>query len=216
MRRSVLLAAALAAACSPEPRRAFPVGIAGPVSPRVAAEAGRLGLAVTDSPPRGAAIEPAGVPGTTPGGAEMMANWEALRFLAARAAVKGAGGLFFRLPATPEGRDLLDYPEEWQALARAFRELQAMRPVIEGGLDAPAPFAAPPGTEARAWSRHRRRYVLLVNSSGADAAFDGDDLAPWRALFEVRSDARKVMRPCGAKFCLPPGRALWLEGRLSW
>jgi hypothetical protein len=216
MRRFALLAAALAAACSQEPRRAFPVGMVGPVTPRVAAEAGRLGLELTDTPSRTASVVSAGVPGATPDGTEIMASWQTLRFLAAQAAVKGAAGVFFRLPAAPAGHDLLDYPEEWQAPARVIRELQAMHPVFEHGVDVPAPFAVPPGAEARVWSYRGRRYALLVNPSGSDTAFDADAFAGWRTLFEVRSDARRILKPCGVKFCLPSERALWLEGRLSW
>lgn len=42
MRGMLLALAVLAAACSPEARRAFPVGLLEPVSLRVAAEARRL------------------------------------------------------------------------------------------------------------------------------------------------------------------------------
>jgi len=202
--------AALAAACSPEPRRAFPIGFLGPVSSRVAAEAGRLGLEVLDAPPAGAAVESAirgdkGAPAVT-------ANWETLRFLAARAAAKGSGGVFFRLPTAPRGRDLLEYPEEWQAVVRAVREIEAMRPMLERGRLVSVPFAVPNGIESRAWAYQGRRYILLVNDSGAGVPFDAEVLVPWRALFEVRSDARQIMSPCGVKLCLAPRKALWLEG----
>lgn len=213
MRFSAVLAAALLAACSPEPRRAFPVGFKGQVSPRVAAEAARLGLTVADQPPSGAAIEAAAVPGGAP---EMTADWETLRFLAGRAAVKGAGGIFFRLTSAPQGRELLDYPEEWQAPVRALRELQAMRPVLEGGRQATVPFLVPPGIETRAWSYQNRQYVLLVNSSSVAVHIDAEELARWRVLFEVRSDARHVLSLCGSHRCLPGQSVLWLEGRPSW
>lgn len=212
MRRAALLAAALAAACSAEPRRPFPVGLLGPVSSRVAAEAGRLGLDVSDTPAADAAIETAALADVNGSGAAI-ADWTTLRFAAARAAANGAAGVYFRLPAMPDGRDLLDYPEEWQAVVRAAREPAAMRPVLEEGKAAPPPFEVPDGLTARAWTRLGRGYLLLVNSSGADAALDGEDLVPWRALFEVRSDARELLRPCGEKLCIPPGKALWLEAR---
>lgn len=214
MRRAALLAAALAVGCSPELRRSFPVGLLGPVSSRIAAEAGRLGLAVSDAPPAGAAVETTVIQGEKGGAAEVTANWETLRFLAARAAVRGAGGVFFRLSRTPEGRDLLDYPEEWQAVIRAVRELTAMKPVLERGTLVVQPFEVPDGLEVRAWTYRGRRYVLLVNSTSADAPLNAEDFVPWRALFEVRSDARYVLKPCGTKHCLSPGKALWLEGRL--
>jgi hypothetical protein len=196
------------ASCTPEPRRAFPVGLVGPVTGKVEAEARRLGYVVADRPPTGAVVENA----AASGGATL--DWEALRFLGARAAAKGASGVFFRLAPASGGRDLLGYPEEWQALARVLLELQAVRPVLEGGADEPMPFAVPPGVDARAWSYRGRRYVLLVNASSGGAPLDQSALIPWRALFEVRSDARHVMRPCGAMVCLRPRAALWLEGRL--
>jgi hypothetical protein len=202
MRRAALLAAALAAACSPEPRRTFSVGLVGPVAPRVAAEALRLGLAVSEGKPGGAVVEPA-------------ADWATLRFRAARGAASGADGVYFRLPNAPEGRDLLDYPEEWQAVVRAARELSAMRAVLERGMTVPPPFPVPGGLEARAWTYGGRRYVLLVNPSGAGAPLDAGALAPWRALFEVRSDPRQALKRCGSGLCLPAGAALWLEGRLG-
>ena len=90
-----------------------------------------------------------------------------------------------------------------------------MQPLLEGGTLVAAPFAVPDGLLLRAWSYRGRRYVLLVNASGTDAALDAQALVPWRALFEVRSDARDLLIRCGAAFCLPPHRALWLEGRLS-
>jgi|CXWL01.1.fsa_nt_gi hypothetical protein len=214
MKCAALLAVVLAAACSSKTGRAFPIGILGPVSPHAAAEAVRLGLVVAQSPPAGAAVVAAAVPGASGGSLEIMADWETLRFLAARAAARGAAGVFFRLPASPEGRDLLDYPEEWQALSRVAREMTAMQPLLEEGSIVATPFAAAQGLEARAWVYRGRRYGLLVNSSSMDVAFDADAIAPWRVLFEVRADARELLVPCGVKFCLPPGRALWLEGRL--
>lgn len=214
MSRAALLAAALFAACSPEPRRAFPIGFLGPISPRVAAEAGRLGLEVSDQPPSEAAVETAAVPGAKDAAVEVIADWEKLRFLAARAAVRGADGIFFRLPRPPEGRDILDYPEEWQAMARVARELLAMRPILESGRPSPSPFAVPAGVEAGSWIRDGRRYVLMVNTSGAPAPIDADSLAPWRALFAVRSDPRQVLAVCGRQRCLPPFGVFWLEGRI--
>jgi hypothetical protein len=214
MRRAALLAAALSAACSPEPRRAFPIGFLGPVSPRVAAEAARLGLEVSDRPPAQASVETAAVPGTKDAAVELIADWEKLRFLAARAAARGADGIFFRLPREPEGRDLLDYTEEWQAMARVAREMVAMRPILESGRPSPSPFPVPAGVEAGSWTREGRRYVLMVNASVSAAPIDVDSLAPWRALFAVRSDPRQVLAACGRQRCLPPSGVLWLEGRI--
>ena len=206
--RGVAFLAAMLAACSPEPRRAFPIGLQGPVSPRVSAEATRLGLVVAEPTPEGAVVEAAAAV------SGVAADWRTLRLLSARAAVNGSGGFFFQLPSMSAGRDILDFPEEWQAPARVLRELQAVRPVLEDGLDTPLPFIVPTGAAARAWVFRRRVYVLLVNPSVVDAPFDPDALRTWRALFEVQSDARQVLSPCGAKRCLAPGAALWLEGRL--
>lgn len=209
MRAALLLAAA---ACAAESGGSFPVGLLGPVSPRVAVEAGRLGLDVVDVLPAGAVSASAASPSATDG--EVAADWAALRLAAAVAIADGARGFFLRLPAAPSGRDLLDYPEEWQAPARALGELQAIRPVLERGVGATVPFAAPPGVRARAWRRRGRLYVLLVNGAATEAPFDGAELEPFRALFAPRSDPRQALYRCGVRFCLPAGSALWLEGRL--
>jgi len=207
MRRLLLPMALLAAACAPKPQRAFPVGLLGPLSARVAAEAGRLGLETAQTPPAGAAEISAG-------GTETF-DWARLRLLGARAAASGASGVYFRLPSVPSGRDALDYPEEWQAVARVARELVLMRPIMEGGETAAPPFAVPAGMESRAWGFEGRVYTLLVNPSAKPLRLDDGSLAGRRALFAVRADARQDLAVCGAGRCLPPGGVLWLEGRLG-
>ena len=211
--RGVLLAALAAAACSREPRRAFPVGFLEPVSPRVAGEAARLGLQIAARAPAGAAEVSAAIP-VKGGSGEVAADRSTLRFLTARAIAAGSAGVFLRLPRAAAGRDLVDYPEEWQAVERVALELLAVRPVIEAGAPAPAPFAVPNGVELRAWTFQGRRYVLLVNSSGGPLTLEERSLAPWRALFAVRSDPRQDLVSCGSGACLPPEGVLWLEGRL--
>jgi hypothetical protein len=210
--RAALLVVLAAAACSPRPRRAFPIGLLEPVSPRVAAEASRLGLEVAASAPAGAARVPAAVP--VRGGGEVAADRAALRFLTARAIADGSAGVFLSLPRVPAGRDLLDYVEEWQAVDRVVRELLAVRPILEGGAAAPAPFAVAAGLEVRAWTFHGRRYLLIDNPSALALPLEPRSLVPWRALFAVRSDARQILPACGKDRCLRPGGVLWLEGRL--
>ena len=209
MKLALILAAV---ACAAEPGESFPIGFLGQVSPRVAVEARRLGIDLADVAPEGAASISAASPSAT--GGEMAAEWSRLRLEAARAAASGSRGFYLRLPVARAGRELLDYPEEWQAPARVLRELTAMRPVLERGTVAPLPFAAPQGVLARAWRHRGRLSVVLVNASGEDAAIDASGLLPYRALFEVRSDAREALTRCGSRSCLPAGRALWLEGRL--
>lgn len=206
---------ALTAACTPPKARSFRLGIIGPIGPRAAAAARAAGLPVVSEAPEGAETLSAGVVSRDASGAESerIADWSLLRLLTARAAVRGRAGVFFTLPKPIEGREAADYPEEWQALARVARETAALRPILESGVEAPAPFSAA-GVEARAWRFRGRLYVLLVNDSGADAAVREEDFRPWRALFEVRADARELLAPCSAGRCLAAGRALWLEGRL--
>ncbi len=186
-------------------RAAFVVGLLEPVTPRVAARAASLGLASAAVAPRGADGESAGE--------IRVDDWTRLRFLTARALARSREGVFFRLPGSPAGRDILDYPEEWQALSRVARELRAVRPVLDEGAPAAAPFSVP-GVEARAWSRSGRLYVLLVNVSGGPVPLDGAALSSWRALFEARSAPAENLLPCAAGLCLPAEGVLWLEGRL--
>lgn len=214
----MMLAAALlaAAACAPEKARDFELGILGPVGPGVEAAARAAGMSIRATAPNGADEASAVVSVTGADGRpeERMADWSHLRFLVAGGAVRGRSGVFFTLPRTKDGRDLTAYPEEWQALARVARETAAMRPILERGIESAVPFAVPEGVEARAWRFQGRFYVLLVNDSALAAAILPDFLKPWRALFEVRADARDLLDPCDGGRCIPAGRVLWLEGRL--
>jgi hypothetical protein len=212
MRRTILLAAVAAAACAPAPRRVFPLGLLGPVSARIAAAARGLGLEIAAQAPPGAAAVSAAR--AVKGGGEVAADWSRLRFRADAAIVGGSSGVFIRLPSTPDGRDLIDYVEEAQAVDRVFRELLAARPILEGGAPAPAPFAVPAGVELRAWAFQGRLYVLLVNVSDGPLPLEARSLASWRALFSVRADPRQDLDSSGGVPLLEPGGVLWLEGRL--
>lgn len=212
-----LLAAALlaAAACAPEKSREFEIGLIGPVGPGAGAAARAAGLSIREAAPEGAQTHHAGVSIVGPSrGRERMADWFQLRLLIARAVVGGATGVFFTLPETDDGREASSYPEEWQALARAAREAAAMRPVLESGLEAAVPFEVPDGVKSRAWRFRGRLYVLLVNDAKIEALIETEPLRPWRALFEVRADARDLLVACEGGRCLPARRVLWLEGRL--
>lgn len=207
MRRLLILAVACAA-CSPEPSRRFPAGLAGPLSSRLRAEVQRQGFDAAEVPPAGAAVERASDEG------EHTLPARRLRFLAARAAQGSASGIYFLPPRLPAGSDWANYPEEWLSVIRVLREVQSLRPVLETGRPAGVPFAVPDGVLSRAWSHHGRTYVLLINTSSVSAALEPGPLKPWRALFEARSDPREALAPCGGGVCLAPERTLWLEGRL--
>jgi hypothetical protein len=203
-RIAVLLAASVCAACAPRPQRPFPIGVVGPVGPRTQSAAAWLGLAVMAPPPEGATVESADRSD------HQIADSGRLRLAAALAAVRGRAGVFFILPTPPAGRELVDYPEEWQSLARVAQELVELRPILEGGdLES----VAAPGLEARAWRYRGRRYVLLVNAGAQPAGAPEGLLDGTRALFEARADARDVLQVCPAGYCLGAGRVLWLEGR---
>lgn len=206
--RPLLALALLLSACSPEPSRPFPSGVAGPLSGRLRAEVLRLGFDAAEAPPEGAAVERAG------DDRDHTLPYGRLRFLAARAAHGSAAGVYFLPPRLPAGLDWGDYPEEWQAAVRVLRELKALRPILERGAPAATPFAVPEGTAARAWSRGGRIYVLLLNPTEEPLPLDGGELSRYRALFRPRADARDTLAPCGPKFCLSPEDVLWLEGRL--
>lgn len=211
--RTFLAAALLLAACAPEPQRAFELGLIGPAGPGVEAAARAEGLVVVAAVPERADLHHAGVP-LPASSEERMADWSRLRLLVSLAAVRGRAGVFFTLPKAAPGRELTNYPEEWQALARVARETAALRPILESGLEAPAPFPTPEGVAVRAWRYRGRLYLLLVNEAARPAPLAVDDLKPWRALFEARADARELLVPCGSGRCLPGERAIWLEGRL--
>lgn len=217
MRKALAAALLLAsAACAPEKIRPFEIGLIGPVGPGVGAAARAAGLTVREAAPEGADIYDAAVAVKDASGREgaRLADWSSLRLQVALAAARGRTGVFFLLPKSPEGRELTDFPEEWQALSRLARETGALRGILESGAEAEAPFPAPPGVEVRAWRFQGRLYVLLVNGGAAPAALDPEALKPWRALFEVRADPRDLLVACGGARCLSGERALWLEGRL--
>lgn len=206
---------ALASACAPEKPRNFEVGLLSPVGDGVASAARAAGMSVREAAPEGADTRSAAASfaGASGKAEERMSDWSHLRLLVARAAVHGRTGIFFTLPKPSDGRELTAFPEEWQALAHVARETAAMRPILERGIEADVPFAVPQGVAARAWRFHGRLYVLLVNESALAAPMPQENLIPWRALFEVRADARDILSACGDGLCLPAGRALWLEGR---
>lgn len=206
MRRLALALAALLAACSNEPRRSFTVALGNGASPRVLEAASRLGVEGAAGVPAGLEIaDAADAQGRTLSAAR-------LRFLLARAVARHAPGLVLMPPRFTPGRDWLDYPEEWQAPVRAWREFSAVRESVETGRALAAPFSGGPELLSREWSRRGRRLAVVVN--------DGLDLEPLaeaalagrRALFEPRADPREALVSCPMGLCLPPGRALWLEG----
>ena len=214
--RLALLAALLAlAGCAPETLRDFALGVLAPVGPQVEAAARAAGIVIRAALPEGADVYSAGVASTGTAGPaeERMADWAHLRLLVARAAVQGRTGVFFTLPTLLNGREMTAYPEEWQALARVARETAAIRPVLRSGVEAAVPFTVPQGVSARAWRFQARDYVLLVNETSSAAPIGEGSLKPWRALFEVRADARELLDICPGGRCLPAGRVLWLEGR---
>ena len=206
--RTIVAAAllALAVACAPERSREFELGLSGPVGPGGASAARAAGMTIREAAPEGA--------DTRSAGAERMADWSELRLRVAQAAIEGRTGVFFTLPKTADGRELTAYPEEWQALARVARETAALRLILESGAEAAVPFSVPQGVSARAWRFQGRLYVLLVNGAVLSGPMPQESLRPWRALFEVRADARDLLIPCGGGRCLSAGRVLWLEGRL--
>ena len=206
--RTIVAAAllALAVACAPERSREFELGLIGPVGPGVASAARAAGMTIREAAPEGA--------DTRSAGAERMADWSELRLRVAQAAIEGRTGVFFTLPKTADGRELTAYPEEWQALARVARETAALRLILESGAEAAVPFSVPQGVSARAWRFQGRLYVLLVNGAVLSGPMPQESLRPWRALFEVRADARDLLIPCGGGRYLSAGRVLWLEGRL--
>lgn len=204
--RALALAALLAGACAPEPAR-FRVGAVLPVTPRAGAALAGLGWELAETAPAGAVLESA----AGPDGATLPAA--RLRFLWARAAAEGRPGVFFVLPPVPAGRELVDYPEEWQAIARSAREIEALRPVLESGPGTPVPAA--PGLTARAWNAGGRRYALFVNAGAAPAPVPDAELDGARALFAPRADPRQDLTACEGGSCLGAGGVLWLEGRLG-
>ncbi|MBI5246013.1 MAG: hypothetical protein HY923_02455 [Elusimicrobia bacterium] len=207
---------ALTTACAPDKTRDFEIGLLAPVGPGVASAARAEGLSIRAAAPDGADAPGASVLAGWPSDrrGDILADWAHLRLLVALAAVKGRTGVYFALPTLPDGRELSSYPEEWQALSRVARETAAMRPILESGAEVGLPFAVPGGVLARALRFRGRLYLLLVNNTTSPIPLPADALRPWRALFEVRADARELLSACGGGQCLPAGRVLWLEGRL--
>ncbi|MBI4423379.1 MAG: hypothetical protein HY554_06615 [Elusimicrobia bacterium] len=145
-------------------------------------------------------------------------NHSELRFMAYASVVHGARGIFF-FTLAKQGRTLFDFPELWQAVARAAQELKGMQPIFERGRPIPLPFAPQPeGLEAKAWRYRGRDYVVLLNRSGAldrelPKALLGRD---WKPLYEARRDPRDLLKPTGGSWSLRPYQVLVLESRPNW
>src|SRR5205814_1095489 len=134
-------------------------------------------------------------------------DWTELRYLTARAALKGAPGVAFSPAPAPAGLTLRDFPEEAQAFGRLSREMTAAGPILAGD-PAAVPFPLPAGVSARARTLRGRRYVLLLNDENAPTALAPELLVSYRALFEVRSDPRELLEPCAGRACLAARRVL--------
>lgn len=123
-----------------------------------------------------------------------------LRLAAYLALIGGAKGVLFS--GVERGDDkLIDYPEQWQALASVARELNALAPALA------APWERiEAGSLAAARWRAARPYLVAANPTKSTACLpDALTAADWRPLFEPR---RELERP----LCLAPRQALVLEG----
>jgi len=136
-----------------------------------------------------------------------------IRFMAYSVIVRGARGVFFFTLKKPGGRSLLEVPEEFQAVSRVALELRAMKDVFGRGRATPLPAQLPDGMEGRCWTSGFRSYLVLLNRRTKLPLPVPDELlgGGWRPLFEVRRDAKDLLRQSGGRFLLQPSQVLVLE-----
>jgi hypothetical protein len=138
-----------------------------------------------------------------------------IRFMSYLAVMHGARGLFFFRLTRPDGKSLLDLPEQWERLSRVTRELAYMRDVF---VSKPVRLPYEPyfsGPEARCWRRGRTRFLVLANRHDVPAPLPVVLLGPaWRPVFEPFRDTRGALVRMGGDWGLPPGKVLVLEERL--
>jgi hypothetical protein len=140
-----------------------------------------------------------------------------MRFMAYNAILHDATGLFFYRMILPEGKTLLDQPENWARVSKVAQELRAMQPILEGGKRKHLPFPPnPDGPETRCWRYLGRDYVIILNPKGKFHQRVPDELlAPrWRPLFEARRDQRDLLGSIRDAYYLKPYQVLVLESRL--
>ncbi|MFA6317488.1 MAG: hypothetical protein WC943_08720 [Elusimicrobiota bacterium] len=142
-------------------------------------------------------------------------TYEEIRYMCWSSIMAGAKGIFFfRLPVPPT-ETLLDYPERWQAVARAARELSLFKPVLEGGKPSQLPFQPnPDGVDARAWTHSGRSYVVLANPRSGSFLKVPDEVlkSEWRPLFSLRRSQKELLKNLGHGWYLKPYGVLVLEG----
>lgn len=142
-----------------------------------------------------------------------------IRFMSYLAILHGARGLFYFTFRKPGGKTLLDYPEQWQALARVTREIKSLQPILEKGGLSPLPFPPDPdGVEARTWRYRGRDYCVILNRKGGMMQRVPDELlsGSWRPLFEPRRDPRDLLKKAGRAWYLRPYQVMVFESGLRW
>lgn len=144
-------------------------------------------------------------------------KFEEIRFMSYMAVVRGARGLFFFTMRKQE-KNLLDFPELWQAVSRVTREFKSLQPILENGRLAPLPFPADPdGPQARAWRYRGRDYLVILNRKKNVLQKIPDELLreDWRPLFENRRDPRDLLTKIEPAWYLRPYQVLVLESALK-
>lgn len=141
-----------------------------------------------------------------------------IRFMSYDAVLSGAQGLWYFVWTFAPGQTLAQYPEYVMALSAAAKEMREMADVFVSGRPIELPFAPEPdGLTARAWTRHGRDYVVLINRHKATMHKIPDVLltSSWRTLFDVRRDPREALIESDGAYYLPPYAVLVLESRLK-
>jgi len=150
------------------------------------------------------------------GGGLRFPNRSEIRFMSYLSVLHGARGLFY-FCLRKKGKTLFEYPELWQGVSGVSREIKVMQPILERGKKIPLPFdITAKGLEAMALRYHMRDYVIIVNRRrDALVRFPEELLKPkWHPLFEVQSNAKKLLAAAKGAWYLQPYRVMVFESRL--
>lgn len=141
-----------------------------------------------------------------------------IRFMTYAAILHGVDGIFYFKFAMPGRRTLLEYPEKWQALLRVVSELNAFKPILQGGKPIPPPVETKiPHMEIKAWRYNLRDYVVIINTDGKEKLkLPTEMLTPeWRLLFEGKRNL-EVWKATVKDAYLLPYRVLVFESRMKF
>lgn len=110
-----------------------------------------------------------------------------MRFMTYHSILAGAKGIFyFTFTNRQTGLPITEYPEPWHGLTGTVKEINALRPVFEEGIEVPAPVQCEKPLLCRAWKYRGKTYLIAANAANQYTTIPKGlaDGHKWSVLFE--------------------------------